>query len=388
MPDMPSATDLRARKRAELGLSPQRPTAKNRVARPPASAQRSWLVYLLPGAVILIMAITIVLILREEMLRQETLGIDTRANGLAGLNWQSDWSWARLAPPDSPLADEPDNLPQAQNSSTAAVTSDATSAPRSASATSASATSASATSASATSASGSAIVHTGVDASGGRLTHAIPHLLVADNFSQPTPIFAGRDVAGQWRMEHIPHKAIYRMEVWPGHVAWSLLDPATLTAGMARSANINATGNAPANAASADHPVPQRMQTAAAVAAHTPWGYAGLVTRVAEGRQLVLFAVDGHRRYTVQIMRAGVPEVAVPWTAVDALNPAGTSNVLTIEDDGTTLRFFGNQFPLYQMDVAAWETGSLGIAAGALREGVGEARFEWFQLYGYDVDSP
>jgi hypothetical protein len=196
------------------------------------------------------------------------------------------------------------------------------------------------------------------------LARGQPRLRLSENFAGEESIFAATAMPDQWHAEHISEQAIYRMEVWPTYVAWSLLDRTQM-------------------AQSDDAPVGYRIQAAATVASHTPWGYAGLVARVHEDQQLILLAVDGQGRFSIQQVRDGVAAMVVPWTPADALNPAGTGNVVAIEEDGETMRFFGNQFPLFQMRVNDWAPGQLGIAAGALREDVGEIHIEWFQLYDF-----
>lgn len=331
--------EVRARKRAALGLSPHRPTAKAGVERPPDPARATWATSLLPLGLVLIIALTLFLM----------FGAGSR---LASLHLQPDWSWARLAPPDSPLDVETSELPAgnfsqvpaASNGSTAGniLSTNNAAAPR--------------------------------DSEGLLIAEAnAPRLRLADNFSRDESIFAARDAAGQWRTEHIPHQGIYRMEVWPTHVVWSLLDPTWLRAASLAQDGSRARGD--------NGRTGYRMQAAATIAPHTSWGYAGLVARVQEERQLILFLVDGQGQFRVQHMRDGITRVVVPWTAVDALNSAGTGNVLTVEDDGQTMRFFANHLPLFQMRVDEWAPGQVGIAAGAREQGVSEIRFEWFQLY-------
>lgn len=329
-----TADGVRARKRAALGLSPNRPTAQSRVARPPDPAQRSWAVVLLPIGLLGIIGVTLLLMFEA----------DYRP---VALQLQPDWSWARLAPADSPL-----ETPGAQiGSSPSSVEAEPVTGPL----------------LDTSSPGGTGSAAPAVDVAtenqagqvwpGGVLT---PHLRLTDNFSGPETVFSVQRQAGQWHTEHLPHLASYRMEVWPHHLVWSLLES---EAGLLHNDQA------------------YRVQAAATVAGHTPGGYAGLIARVDEGRQLILFAVDGKGRYSIQHLRDGLPQIAIPWTAADALNPAGTGNVLTIEDEGETMRFFANQLPLYQMRTADWQPGLFGIAAGARGEGVAEIRFEWFQLY-------
>ena len=48
-------------------------------------------------------------------------------------------------------------------------------------------------------------------------------LRLADNFGSPDSRLAQGDQPGQWRIELVPTEAVYRMDMWPSQIAWSLL---------------------------------------------------------------------------------------------------------------------------------------------------------------------
>ncbi len=180
-------------------------------------------------------------------------------------------------------------------------------------------------------------------------------LVLADDFSQAdSPLIQGSQ-DGEWRIELLPTESVYQMEVWPNHLAWSLVGLGDLQ----------------------DY----RLQTSVAVNAQTPGGYAGLIVRYQDDGHFYLFTVDGSGRYQIQ-QQAGDNMVTVqPWSSAPFLNRAGSTNVLTIQDNGALLQFFGNGMLLAEVASQAEPGGYVGVAAGALGEDVAEARFDRFQLY-------
>lgn len=179
-------------------------------------------------------------------------------------------------------------------------------------------------------------------------------LALADDFSRAETAFAEGVELGKWRIEHQPTAANYRMEIWPNRVVWSLLD--------------------------VQEPEPQRMQTSVMVATHTPWGYAGLVNRYKDENNFYLFMVDGRGRYTVQLQEGGTLTILKPWTKAEFLNQAGSTNTLTVDDDGSMQRFYGNNMLLYE-STARLPAGDSGLAGGASEEGVAEVSFDWMQRF-------
>ncbi len=185
-------------------------------------------------------------------------------------------------------------------------------------------------------------------------------LLLADDFSQAETAFSVGDQPGQWRIEHQPTSSIYRMEVWPNRIVWSLLG--------------------------VEDPSSHRVQASAIVATHTPWGYAGVVDRYVDADNFYLFLVDGEGRFAVQMQKDGELATLQPWTKANFLNLAGSTNTLTVDDDGRTLRFYGNGMLLYEGPAGA-AAGAVGLVGGAQEAGAAEIRFDWLQLYDLALDA-
>ena len=185
-------------------------------------------------------------------------------------------------------------------------------------------------------------------------------LALADDFGGAQSVFAEGEAAGQWRIQHQPTNSDYRMEVWPNRIVWSLLH--------------------------AEDPGLHRVQASAIVATHTPWGYAGVVDRYVDPDNFYLFLVDGEGRFTVQAQRDGALETLKPWTKADFLNLAGSTNTLTVDDDGRSLRFYGNGMLLFETPARS-APGGLGLVGGAREAGAAEIRFDWLQLYDLKLDT-
>jgi hypothetical protein len=180
-------------------------------------------------------------------------------------------------------------------------------------------------------------------------------LRMADNFSGAGSSLAQGDQPGQWRIELLPASSLYRMEVWPNRIAWSLLGMTELG--------------------------PHRLQTNSMVASHTTWGYVGLIDRYQNENNFYLFVVDGQGRYQIQMHKDGVLTTQQDWTSASYINPAGSANLLTIEDDGQRLRFYANQMLLHEIAAPELPPGDVGLTGGALSPGVADIHFDWFQLY-------
>ena len=179
-------------------------------------------------------------------------------------------------------------------------------------------------------------------------------LALSDDFSQAESVFAEGDEAGKWRIEHQPTASNYHMEIWPNRVVWSLLNMQDLA--------------------------PHRTQASMAVATHTPWGYAGLVNRYGDENNFYLFLVDGKGRFMVQVQENGVLTTLKSWTKADFLNLAGSTNTLTVDDDGNVQRFYGNNMLLYEAP-ARLPVGDAGLVGGAQEDGAAEISVDWIQLF-------
>ena len=180
-------------------------------------------------------------------------------------------------------------------------------------------------------------------------------LRLGEDFSQATSVLEQGLRPDEWRTELAAAESVYRMEVWPNHLAWSLLGMSDLGG--------------------------YRLQTSAQVDAQSTRGFAGVIVRFQDERHFYLLSVDGQGRYAVQQQDGDVFREIVPWTAVPFLNPAGSANVLTVEDNGTLVRFLGNGMLLHDVGNPDFQLGSVGLAGGAQGDAPAKLDFDWFQLY-------
>jgi hypothetical protein len=175
------------------------------------------------------------------------------------------------------------------------------------------------------------------------------------DFGAVTPLLLQAERRQEWRTELLPAESVYRMQVWPSKLAWSLLGAQDLNA--------------------------YRIQTSALVTAATPEGYAGLIVRYQDERHFYLFAVDGQGRYLVQLQNGDSSAPVIPWTAAPSLNLAGNANLLAVDDGAEGLRFAANGMVLAEIPAPVYGPGDVGLAGGSLARKVAELRFDWLQLY-------
>lgn len=187
------------------------------------------------------------------------------------------------------------------------------------------------------------------------LTNQNYTLRLADDFSQTTSPLMQGNRPNEWRTELRSAESVYTIEVWPNHLAWSLIGLSGLHS--------------------------YRLQTSVLVDEETPGGYAGLIFRYQDERHFYLLSVDGNGRYQIQQQNGAQVITVQPWVMAPFLNRAGSANLLTIEDDGDTVRFWGNNMVIAVMDDLAYPSGLVGLAAGAQSQAPAEVHFDWFQLY-------
>jgi hypothetical protein len=181
------------------------------------------------------------------------------------------------------------------------------------------------------------------------------NLRLADDFSQNnSPLMQGSR-PNEWRTELLPADSVYSIAVWPNHLAWSLLGLTDLQG--------------------------YRLQTSVLVNGETPGGYAGLIIRYQDERHFYLLSVDGNGRYQIQQQNGDEVITVQPWVMAPFLNRAGSANLLTIEDNGERVLFYGNNVLVAELADPAYPLGFVGLAGGALGQTVAEIRFDWFQLY-------
>lgn len=180
-------------------------------------------------------------------------------------------------------------------------------------------------------------------------------LRLADDFSQNnSPLMQGNR-PNEWRTELLPAESVYSIEVSPNHLAWSLLGLADLQG--------------------------YRLQTSVLVNGETPGGYAGLIVRYQDERHFYLLSVDGNGRYQIQQQNGDEVITVQPWVMAPFLNRAGSANLLTIEDDGNRILFYGNNVLIAELSDPEYPLGYVGLAGGAQGQAIAEIRFDWFQLY-------
>ncbi|MCC6170182.1 MAG: hypothetical protein IT329_23385 [Caldilineaceae bacterium] len=180
-------------------------------------------------------------------------------------------------------------------------------------------------------------------------------LRLTEEFSSASSTLLQGEQRQEWRTELLPAESVYRVQVWPGHLAWSLLG--------------------------LDEAADYRLQTSVVVGADAPSGYAGLITRYRDDRHFYLLAVDGEGRFLVQMQDGDEVVTLQPWTEATFLNHAGSSNSLMLEDSGMVLRFYGNGMLLAEIGDLQYAPGHVGLAGGAQAGEVADVRFDWLQLF-------
>jgi hypothetical protein len=185
-------------------------------------------------------------------------------------------------------------------------------------------------------------------------------LRLADDFSQSTSPLVQGNRPNEWHIELMPAESVYHIEVWPNHLAWSLLGLTDLQE--------------------------YRLQTSVLVNEQTPGGYAGLIVRYQDERHFYLLAVDGTGRYQIQQQNGDEVILVQPWVMAPFLNHAGSANLLSIEDDGNRILFYGNNMLIAELSDPSYPPGSVGLAGGAQGQAMAEIHFDWFQLY--EAESP
>lgn len=162
-------------------------------------------------------------------------------------------------------------------------------------------------------------------------------VVLYDDFKRDQGTLRTITIPSQAAIAVLPAEGVYRLDVWPGYLAWSrftVVDATELT--------IDAT---------------------AMIAAETPDAAVALVGRFVDDANYYLFAIDGQGRFSVVRYQAGTAQEVIRLTATTALNPAGETNRLTLRDDGRMLDFRANDVSLTVIPVEAAPVGSVGIAA-------------------------
>jgi hypothetical protein len=180
-------------------------------------------------------------------------------------------------------------------------------------------------------------------------------LIAEENFTQTTGLLACNQQDGQWDMVYQPEDGIYHIEIAPNRLGWS-----TLGAMVVRNF---------------------RVDLALTIADLRPDGYAGLLARYQNHDNFYLFGIDGRGRYQVQLWQNGQLQTLIPWTENRRLHLAGTANILSVEDDGATLRLAVNDQPLFVVQTPVLPVGDIGVFGAAPAQSNAEVVVDWLKLY-------
>lgn len=148
----------------------------------------------------------------------------------------------------------------------------------------------------------------------------------------------------------LPTEGVYRLDVWPGKLAWSRFQVEDVTA--------------------------LRLDVEATIDAQTPEAATALIGRFEDDANFYLFTVDGKGRFGVIRYQGDTATVLRPPTPLPALNVAGALNRLTLEDNGTSLRFLGNGILLDIVPVEPAPATQIGFGALATDEDIATVTFD------------
>lgn len=157
-----------------------------------------------------------------------------------------------------------------------------------------------------------------------------------DVFDEDRGLLPAMAKPGVAAMAVLPAEGVYRLDVWPGNLAWSRFQVEGVAV--------------------------LRVDAEATIDAQTPEAAVALIGRFEDDANFFLFTVDGKGRFGAVRYQSDAITVLRPPTPLPAINPSGQPNRLTLEDNGTSLRFLGNGILL---DVIPVEP------ATAIRSGVG-----------------
>jgi hypothetical protein len=97
--------------------------------------------------------------------------------------------------------------------------------------------------------------------------------------------------------------------------------------------------------------------------------YGVLVRYQPDDDNFILFAISSDGSYTVQTFRDREWGLLVDWTETDAVRDPAATNRLRVECLGSRMRFVVNGTPLAEVEDAAFDSGDVGLLAGAFDQG-------------------
>lgn len=180
-------------------------------------------------------------------------------------------------------------------------------------------------------------------------------LQITENFDQPSQLLAAQQAAGQWWMNVAPKEGIYRLDVWPKHLAWSTL------------------GLRPNS--------PFKIETAFTIPLEAADGYAGLLGRYQDEDNFYFFVINGEGQFQAQLRKAGALYPLQPWVAVNILNPPGENNVMALTDDGARLSLYLNDMLVFEVLEPQLPVGQTGVLGGASARTLTKIDIDWLKVY-------
>lgn len=182
-------------------------------------------------------------------------------------------------------------------------------------------------------------------------------LWLTDDFAAPSQIAPAQAIPGQVNAAVLTDIGVYRMQVEPYQMGWTLFDLADLTS--------------------------YHLETSASVSAETPDGAAGLIARFGGPGNFYLLSVDGGGIPSVQVWSEGQQATlqSTQQSGAVEINPAGQANRLAVEDDGSRIRFYVNQALVSEIVDPQLPPGRPGIAAVAPGPAAATVDFDWIAIY-------
>ena len=179
-------------------------------------------------------------------------------------------------------------------------------------------------------------------------------LWLSDDFAAPGPLTdAAGGEAGSQAGVVLVDRGVYRMQVTPQQLNWTLFDLAQTDS--------------------------YRLETSATVDAAFPGGAAGVLARFNGPGNFYLFTIDGAGAANVQLWQEGTP-YSIPAASITA-NAAGQANRLAITDDGQQLRFYANQVQVAEVPAPQLPYGRPGLAVVAPGDEEAAVDFDWLSIY-------
>jgi len=189
----------------------------------------------------------------------------------------------------------------------------------------------------------------------GRPGQAAGEALWADTFDKDRGLWPPLVGPGVAEAQVLPAEGSYRLDVWPGFLAWSRF----------------AVEGQPTVA----------LAAVATIDAQTPDAAVALVGRFSDERNFYLFALDGEGRFgAVRYVQGQATLLRAP-TQLPNLSKAGQPNRLVLEDADGLLRFSANDILLDEIEVEPVQAGRIGAGALATGSDFGAVFFDSLRVY-------